>query len=378
MAPFHFISYVCRCSLTYFLSSSIFFQSVVSSSCNAMALVSLDVRDFGAKCDGINDDTAAIQTAAKALPVSGGDLVFPNGVCLVSNTTFLKSNTHVVGRGATLSNMPAPAWLHGIGGAFSLNNIENIVIEGMNFKWQKGFYHGGVAHIIESINSRNIIVRSNVSVGGGDFLASIGGDGILVEDNNVTEVDNACYDFWGGVRNVNVIRNVCATTARKHAGVGGIQFTAINTDGSPAKNSHFFASENIVTINTRSGQAFEINGSPLGGANEDIAITNNRISIASNAWGILITYSSNGTITKNVIKATNPSILGALYVAETSSNWIVDGNKAQNIPNGPNAIFTNKGSGGSLSNNLAVGITSPRLFDKPGPGVITYNNSFAP
>ncbi|MBQ9719898.1 MAG: glycoside hydrolase family 28 protein, partial [Oscillospiraceae bacterium] len=50
----------------------------------------VDVRDFGAKGDGMTDDTRAIQTAIYALPASGR-LVFPAGDYL-SAPLFLKSH----------------------------------------------------------------------------------------------------------------------------------------------------------------------------------------------------------------------------------------------------------------------------------------------
>lgn len=58
----------------------------------------LDVRAYGVKCDGVTDDTAALQAVAA---VSAGKHVrFPAGTCLVAGTiTFAGSYTHLQGAG---------------------------------------------------------------------------------------------------------------------------------------------------------------------------------------------------------------------------------------------------------------------------------------
>ncbi|KGQ19836.1 hypothetical protein LF41_2339 [Lysobacter dokdonensis DS-58] len=56
----------------------------------------LDVRDYGAKGDGIHDDTAAINAAIKALPADGGTVFVPAGRYLVDavKSIVLRSNMH--------------------------------------------------------------------------------------------------------------------------------------------------------------------------------------------------------------------------------------------------------------------------------------------
>jgi parallel beta-helix repeat protein len=62
----------------------------------------LDVRSFGAKGDGVTDDTAAIQSALDAAGASGGQTVlFPAGTYKLTDTLFVDSNTSLVGVGAT-------------------------------------------------------------------------------------------------------------------------------------------------------------------------------------------------------------------------------------------------------------------------------------
>ncbi len=63
------------------------------------------VKRYGAKGDGRSNDTAAIQAAIDAVPVSGGTVIFPPGVYIVAPTRTtciaIKSNLRLSGAGAT-------------------------------------------------------------------------------------------------------------------------------------------------------------------------------------------------------------------------------------------------------------------------------------
>lgn len=67
----------------------------------------VDVRMFGAKGDGVTDDTVAIQHAIDKLSGSGASLLFPPGIYLVSATKrnpyklILRSDLHLIGCGAS-------------------------------------------------------------------------------------------------------------------------------------------------------------------------------------------------------------------------------------------------------------------------------------
>lgn len=64
-----------------------------------------DVTGFGAKGDGVTDDTAAIQATINAVPTDGGTVWFPAGTYIVSPTQnrllAIKSNLHFAGCGET-------------------------------------------------------------------------------------------------------------------------------------------------------------------------------------------------------------------------------------------------------------------------------------
>ena len=81
--------------------------AALSLSAAAFAAVQFNVRDFGAKGDGVAKDTAAIQAAVDAAESAGGGTVeIPAGTYL-TGSIFLKDNVDFhVGAGATLKGSP--------------------------------------------------------------------------------------------------------------------------------------------------------------------------------------------------------------------------------------------------------------------------------
>jgi hypothetical protein len=77
------------------------------------------LRGYGAKGDGVTDDTAAINAALAAIPTNGGVIAFdPGANYLVSNTLMLTtSNTIFEGNGATLMSSSATVDIIQIGSA---------------------------------------------------------------------------------------------------------------------------------------------------------------------------------------------------------------------------------------------------------------------
>ncbi len=63
----------------------------------------IDVRDYGAQCNAVTDDTAAILQAidaADALP-GGGEVHFPSGICVVTQLILSDKKVALVGQGGT-------------------------------------------------------------------------------------------------------------------------------------------------------------------------------------------------------------------------------------------------------------------------------------
>ena len=65
----------------------------------------VNVKDFGAKGDGITDDTASIQAAIDSKYPKGGVVYIPSGKYKVSSTIVLPQNIYIVGDGAGYNNL---------------------------------------------------------------------------------------------------------------------------------------------------------------------------------------------------------------------------------------------------------------------------------
>jgi hypothetical protein len=66
-----------------------------------------NVKAFGARGDGANDDTSAIQAAGDALPSSGGAVYFPPGTYMVQGVTTSRPTLYTgCGRASVLKRVP--------------------------------------------------------------------------------------------------------------------------------------------------------------------------------------------------------------------------------------------------------------------------------
>lgn len=111
---------------------------VIGSQINNKLEPFVSVKDFGAKGDGVTDDTAAIQAAHAASTV----VFYPDGVyriswregtSLVSYAT--KKHVHIVGHGAKLYD--TRNYTNGsISSIFSFNACKDVVIDGLNYEGQ--------------------------------------------------------------------------------------------------------------------------------------------------------------------------------------------------------------------------------------------------
>lgn len=146
----------------------------------------VSVRDFGAKGDGITDDTAAIQAAIDYLAASGtggGVLYFPAGRYRTTSTIYVKNGVRLVGTGCGGFPYHGAASQHSIILADFGTNVNQWVIDS-----DTRLISGGAR------------VAYNAFVGAGlgsEFsgLYQVGIDGL-----HVVAVDQTTNIIWGGIR----------------------------------------------------------------------------------------------------------------------------------------------------------------------------------
>ncbi|HEV2914537.1 MAG TPA: glycosyl hydrolase family 28-related protein [Pyrinomonadaceae bacterium] len=75
-------------------------QSIPPESSSPVSSVISNVRDFGAKGDGISDDTSAINSAQRSLSGGGGTVYFPEGTYAIGGNGILLQRSDVIFKGA--------------------------------------------------------------------------------------------------------------------------------------------------------------------------------------------------------------------------------------------------------------------------------------
>lgn len=341
----------------------------------------INVKDFGAKGDG-SDATVAFQAAAAAATAaSGGNIFVPAGSYTITGAVTLSSNTRVYGAGAGSVITQSGTWGGGVmsgAGTSSAFNCANaasgIQIERLNFSYATG---NGATHILEFTNCSHIKISNNMSNGAGDLVAIIGGSDVVEIGNTATNISNSCYDQWGGALDVRVIGNYCSTFSGAGAGLGAIQFTGINTDGSAASTIGFVAYGNQIYINNANApQCFIINGHASSGTDKSVLVANNRCVVqgGNSSWGVLVTGKGlNGIIEGNYFEG-NAGSFSAIAVQSPAANFTLSNNIAYNWQAGAAGVFQYTGTSGTVRGNRSYSGSSPTLDIAGDSTIVVYDN----
>ena len=133
-------------------------------------MAKINIKDFGAKGDGVSDDTNAIQEAIDSIKSVGGSIYFPkcSDYYNVTSNIELYSNIDIIGdeckpfikyKGSNQVNI------------FNIENCENITIKNISI------YNGGSSesnHLGENSNGINIYNSKNIEINN-CFITEIGG-----------------------------------------------------------------------------------------------------------------------------------------------------------------------------------------------------------
>jgi parallel beta-helix repeat protein len=282
----------------------------------------INVRDKGAKGDGVHDDTAAIQAAIDALPAAGGTVTIPDGNYMIdaARSIELRSNTSL--------QMTPSARLSAIANDLERSHVikvwraNNVQIIGGRVVGERAGHRGTTGEWGYGIN---IQASNNVSVIG-THISDCWGDGILIggigRSPSVVVSTNVTLDHVvstnnrrqgltiGPVRGVRVIHSTFSNTH------GTLPQDGIDIEPQvqgPASDITF----NDCTITGNQGSGLELSKNVSG-----VVLKHCRVQ-GNNGYGVLARDTSQLTIADNVIS--DNGLIGVMMRA-TASDVRITGN----------------------------------------------------
>ncbi len=348
----------------------------------------VSVKTYGAKGDGIADDTAAIQAAIEVVAGTGGTLLVPDGTYMInailnsgkglqlrSNMTFRMSSAAVLkaipnaSGGYSVLFLPRVSNVNIIGGTIEgersahtgtggesgmgifVASSQDVYIEGVTAKecWGDGFYIGGSAGST-NITLCNVVADHNRRQG----LSVVYADGVVVRNstfkNTQGTLPEAGIDIEPNAGETVANMQILGCTFTNNSG-GGIQNGLALKDRGIA-----FVKNVLIDGNVMVGNGFNAaNGMPGGGGCEisntaGHRVTNNVMRDNKN-WGLRLRDEADSTtVTGNTITGTQGD---GIYLDPTITNYTITGNTVTG--NTRYGIYQGSGAQGVLGANVVSG-----------------------
>lgn len=301
----------------------------------------LSVTQFGAKCDGVTDDTAAIQRGINAINSTGvaATLNF-TGVCLIgtvdamTNDFFVwKPFVSIGGQGIILVSASAPDYNHIFNGSASTMTgltVSDITID--ENAAARTAADGTLHRVAFMTQAGDSITYRNLTFKNGNDVQTIIGD----PTTNVT-VSKCRFLNWGinAIAHDNSNLYITGTGAIIEGNIfqgGATLFTAIEVHGSSKRvqgNLIYGGYNNGVIVSAQTNPAV------------DISVTGNTIKVDQNGievWAVDgalqgVETSRNHIVIQNVTPgALNGGILNYVANLFAISDWTIDGNTIEFVP----------------------------------------------
>jgi hypothetical protein len=259
----------------------------------------INVKNYGAKGDGISDDTAAIQKAIDEASAQKAVILFPASTKYYKITKHLtlRSNTMISGYGATLF-MPSQSNVSVMLYSHANNYLSNVTIKGLklssvNDRVGTGEYEGSMTSYVEGISLSGVgglnvqdVTMENLYMGLKLGASSSGqkNENIKVDYLNVYSSRNPLY--------LSTTNNFTMTNSILDATGGGTKFLHAAYFRGAVSNLYF---DNVQFNNTPGGGIHIYNGKPeLAAAQnlifENCSINNTRAGVYINSGAKEITF----------------------------------------------------------------------------------------
>jgi hypothetical protein len=356
------------------------YTNAVTQTVETKLAQTISVKDFGAKGDGVTNDTAALRAALSA----SSNIYFPPGIYIVDGTdtgtllTITNSNVTIYGSGYSTTRIQAKSgvngfnWISGDGSSHA-----NIVIKDIWFYGNNSSRGTGEDYILTFNNMQNILVEDcrfeaalSHNTNSKAVFVTTGSLDVMIRNNSFASNGGEDINFYGS--NGSVYR--CSAIGNEHyqpqgpcieiegrngTTITGYQVYDVNIIGNTIRSDAAYASAGNQGILCIGGFNVNIEGNIIDRRGTDgmAIIGSTNVNIDGNIVrdmgavgynGIHVTqdvFGANGiavniNISNNIIDSCNNcgiSIFGGETILSTVENFVVTNNICTNLTTGINA-----------------------------------------
>jgi hypothetical protein len=283
---------------------------------------SINVRNAGARGDGVHDDTAAFQAAINSLPSSGGTITVPAGTYRINALKSINMRSHTrlkLDPLAQLVAIPNNQTRSYVIKAWRVNNVEivggSIVGERVRHIGTTGEWGMGV-----DIRASSKVFVHNTKVsncwGDGLYIGALGSSGSAVPStdvtvSHVTSSNNRRQGLsFGPVQRVYILASTFANTN------GTAPQAGIDVEPSTQGKSTDIRIEGSWLVGNQ-GNGLEVHAHVAG-----LAVVSSTLK-GNHGFGVLSVDGASSSLSKNVITQNG---LDGVGMTATSNNWQIIGN----------------------------------------------------
>lgn len=390
-----------------------------------------NVKLFGAKGDGITDDSAAVVQALNAARITGGQVNFPPGTYKLDiPIQIMLSNVEIVGLGATIDcrgtrDIPG---VNGIGGGMTIQGDQNTVtgISFVGYQTVQGsidYGYGDLLHLQGNLNkvtecnfkdgnsgavylngNKNLVTKCNFDgcnnhgADGADFGAVniIGGYGNVVKSNWIENHFYSGIAIFGDVYKTKILDNFIKSLSPlgMDTSMGIYVFNGAGRDldiidntieGATAEAICVFSSVAVPTkgVKIADNRLRDYGSNAIaiykgdGGVSTGVKIRDNECEAGTKSPGyhIFTEMLKGSRIKGNTIngRETGVGTIGTgIYVGSSPSNNVVADNDIFNVNKG--IEFADLGGGGKVCDNTLVMCSTGINYFNCGRVLISSNN----